>query len=122
MAKILKIDISKTKYSREYTRFYEAYNTLYFNGRLPKIKVRIGRLLDTNGNPTYGWTGFSPKNKRAVCIVLNQELKKWRCTHLITLLHEMCHVSLGMLEDDHGKIFLAETRRIIAEGALDDLL
>ncbi len=112
--------IKPTKVSRYLTRFYEAYNTLYFNGKLPKLKVYYGRLK----RDVYGETAFNAKNHRAAFITVNQKLHRqgWSCTEHVTLLHEMVHVSIGPTKDSHGKEFQKQKRRLIVAGAFDDIL
>ena len=110
----------KKIYARRLTSFYEAYNTAYFYGRLPQIKVYYTALPIT----MYGRTDFSLKTKRAIHVLVNRRLKDWLCTSLITLLHEMIHVSNGALreKDSHGKIFQRERQRLVKAGAFTRLL
>lgn len=108
--------------SKELTRFYEVYNSIYFNGTLPKIKVYHRKLKPK----TYGWTAFDVKSRRAVYIGVSETLHRqgWQCTELVTLLHEMVHVSMGPVseKEGHGKEFQKRKRKLIVAGAFDDLL
>ena len=110
------------KASKYLTRFYEAYNTLYFNGKLPKLKIGYGRVEPR----TYGVTAFDVKTRRAICITISQTLHNqgWQCTELVTLLHEMVHVEMGpvSIKEGHGKEFQRLKRRLIVAGAFDELL
>jgi SprT-like family len=112
------------KYSPMLTKIYELYNTAYFNGRLPKIRVYFGTLP----RKTYGHTCFDFDTRRATFITINQRIKTldWQCTACFTLLHEMCHVSIGLMgktqKENHGEEFQKEKHRVIALGAVDDLL
>jgi SprT-like family len=105
-------------YSPMLSRLYEAYNTAYFNGRLPRLKIYFGELPEKR----YGHTAICSPSRRASFITVNKLFKTWECMACVTLLHEMCHVSLGPLEDDHGDIFQEEKKRIFLLGAFNDIL
>jgi hypothetical protein len=113
------------KYSTIMSKWYEVNNTLYFNGRLPKLKVywsSLGRV--------YGRTEFDMNTRRAGFIEINARLKRyhWFYTAMITLVHEMCHVSIGVQGPggkdnkaaNHGDLFETEKKRVIRLGAVDD--
>lgn len=114
------------KFSKILTEIYETNNSLYFNGRLPRLKVYFAPLH----GKTYGETIFDLEDRRAIAIHINSKIGKlgWDCTATITMLHEMCHVSIGVqgdgtsAEKNHDEVFQAEKRRIIVLGAFDDLL
>jgi hypothetical protein len=101
---------------------YDAYNDVYFSGKLPTQVIVVvgdsaardmGQLADTSLGPV---------------ILIDYRLNPDGGEQLITMLHEMCHLtamtefsSTGLLLA-HGPKFHACMRRLMDEGAFDDLL
>ncbi len=118
------VDVDKITYSREMTHLYHHISKKYYGGKLPNIEVYFGPLPAPKDQVKYGVTGIGKeKGKYTVeYIVLNQKLKQFGedFSELI-LLHETIHAMFPH-ELDHGKIFKRERRRLILEGALDEIL
>jgi len=110
------------EYSREMTFFYHETNRKYFGDRLlPNIEVYYAKLKCTKGTFSYGLTAFNKKGK-VIHIILNKKLKTFGedMSHLVVL-HEILHAALPHTEM-HGSKFKKETRRLIIEGAYDEIL
>lgn len=101
---------------------YDEFNETYFNSRLPV--VRIGYYPDIegmDGEDAYGCTIHLSGYKHTTHILLNPYFRGWSKTTEATLLHEMIHVKMPK-RVGHGPKFQRELRRLIREGAFDDLL
>lgn len=101
---------------------YDAYNDSYFAGKLPtqvivalgdSAKHDYGQLADTAIGPV---------------ILIDTRMNPDAGEQLITTLHEMCHLAVGIefspngMLLDHGPKFHGCMRRLMDEGAFDDLL
>ena len=99
------------------TYAYQDYNNAYFDGKLPRnLKVYLGPAEGNAGitigvgSPTEEYIEINPKYNP-----IEQEL------HL-SLLHEMCHVSVGYSEfEEHGPRWQRCMHRLSDERAFEDL-
>lgn len=92
------------------------YNRRYFGGKLKLSDLCLKKMSHlTAGETTFYEGGIHPS------IAINAALTNWgRCIRII-LLHEMAHVSLPQ-HVEHGPIFKRRIRRLVKQGAYDDLL
>lgn len=98
---------------------YDKYNRKYFGNQLPKeTKVtwmgRKGHVGD-----------FVVLSSGAIVILINPLLRKLKTEKyaLLTLLHEMCHLSLWCQRSraSHGPKFQAEMKRLASLGAFETI-
>jgi len=92
------------------------YQRKYFRGPEPTISIRI--------NPGGSEGGcFKPKQQ---VVSIPHALTAFEKSCRIVLLHEMVHVNLasenGDPDPNHGLRFKSEIKRLIAQGAYDNLL
>jgi predicted metal-dependent hydrolase len=97
---------------------YETYNIRYFRQQLPIVKVGFYKKM---GKTEHGFTLRPVGAKFAQVICLNPYFEKWGDVLRQTLLHEMIHVKQGC-KLGHGPKFKKELKRLINEGAFDNLL
>jgi hypothetical protein len=115
---------------------YNLFNKKYFSDKLPDIYVHYGKTR----RGCYGFTAFTTLCKRcekckrlklkyghemkngrlAIHLTVSNLLKKSLGVHqsVITLLHEMMHVSIGG-KYKHGPKFRKEKKRLLRAGAYD---
>jgi hypothetical protein len=102
--------------------WYRSYNTTYFGGKLlPNVDVRwadlsaAGDLGSTTCTASFDWCA----------IFLDSATNRAEVTTRLTLLHEMCHIKVGMSgkdpPDEHGPPFQACMMDLAKQGALNDL-
>lgn len=101
--------------------WFAGYNEMYFNDALPKTVLVDWHLND----PRYlGLTDYE-EHGEYYHIMLNPEYNKSGKTARLTLLHEMCHVSLRHDDDvefdQHGPKWQACMHRLANAGAMEDL-
>jgi hypothetical protein len=101
---------------KQLRRTYDLYNGLYFGGKLSdQILIYYG-LAEGN-------TGQTRKSGSTFLIEINPRDNLTERQVDMTMLHEMCHVaSWGKDLREHGPSFMYQVRRIMLEGAFDDLL
>lgn len=101
--------------------WYAWYNKNYFYGKLPeKVDIVWSTAPDLSED-----LGDSQKLTDGVFLIrLNVHYNTCGVTALNTLLHEMVHVDLDGKEHslDHGPMFHARIRKLVEDGAYDDLL
>jgi hypothetical protein len=85
--------------------WYREYNRKYFGNKLPKAHVKF------SGIEGLGVTHVEWKE-----IFISKQLKRWRAIALMTLLHEMVHLSLPP-RFNHGPRFNKEMLRLAKAGA-----
>jgi hypothetical protein len=103
------------------THQYQVYNDGYFDGKLPKtLLVYVG---PARGNAAITINiGDVSGAFTAEYIEINPAENPIRQEEYISLLHEMCHVSVGLSEfEEHGPKWHRCMRTLAAEGAFDDL-
>lgn len=94
---------------------YDEYNAKYFDGGLAKIPVVWGRVGKGNA------AEFHPDKMQIVIHLLLRRYGLETYTKML-LLHEMTHVKLRHRRiKDHGKVWVAEMRRLASVGAFDGL-
>lgn len=94
---------------------FNRYNRKYFSGKLQVSDVRFGRVQGS----THADTTFL--ESAAPIVTLGKHLKDTtRFLHMV-LLHEMTHVDLGPAAG-HGPKFVKRMRKLVRQGAFDDLL
>lgn len=94
--------------------FYALFNKRYFSGKLPDVYLHHVKLARND----YGITHFL--KGCPVLTVINKSLKHHQKHTLMTLLHEMGHIKLGV-RVKHGPKFQREMRRLARLGAFDPL-
>ena len=127
-------NIKGCKPTARYQKYFDKTNKLYFEGKLPKVKVytapllKITQLSQKSALDSRNW---KHAGNYAICgydefgepsVILDKGTSIFHS--LITrqsILHEQIHWYLG-LNVGHGKIFKAQIRRIAALGALDNLI
>jgi hypothetical protein len=109
------------KVSIALTHQYQVYNDGYFDGKLPKtLLVYVGSARG-NAAITVNIGNFNGLFE-AEYIEINPAENPIRQEEYISLLHEMCHVSVGLTEfEEHGPKWHQCMRTLAAEGAFDDL-
>ena len=108
--KILPMNNRSLKY------WYGVFNKKFFDSKLPNILVRFRKVKATN----FGETDIERKTYIPVEIRISPELKRQHRHAIITLLHEMCHVSNAIEHKRrcyHGPKFVEEMERIFKRGA-----
>jgi predicted metal-dependent hydrolase len=104
------------KKTKTLTQMFNFYNRKYFGGELKIFNIRFKRLpASTYGQVQFYKGGYLPE------IEINRSLLKIPTYVSIIVLHEMAHVSLPK-SAKHGHRFLAVIKRLVVEGAYDDLL
>lgn len=106
-------------------KWYDKYNKLYFDGKLPKAEVGLNDELEgTKPNlECYGITvSFTDDDTKTtvVQIHINPELHVTFDQARLTLLHEMVHIFLFPY-DKHGKKFHDAMKTLAIKGAMDAL-
>jgi hypothetical protein len=92
------------------------YNRKYFGGKLKLSDLRLKKMSHLTAGETTFYEGGVPP-----AIYINKALTNWgRCVRIV-LLHEMAHVSLPQ-HVEHGPRFKRRIRRLVKQGAYDDLL
>jgi hypothetical protein len=77
---------------------FDELNTRFFDGRLPKYRVRWCA-------PHGREHGFIDEAAATICICDPPDVR-------VTLLHEMCHIGTA----GHGRVFRAKLRRLARQG------
>jgi hypothetical protein len=121
-------------------RDYRAYNRLYFQNRLPKaelyfvdqrnpiLKIRASKseVLAWERSAVAETASWIPSdktpNKHEIRFARMFRRLTGRAIFRIVLLHEMIHMRFRGCRAQHGPRFQKEKRRLILEGAFDDLL
>lgn len=113
------------KPARNLERIYRTYNRKYFDGKLPDdTQIFWNDEITETDKPkelTHGLTiQFEDEETkhRFFMIYINPNVTAMGVTRM-TLLHEMCHVSLGT--GRHGKRFEEEMKRIASRDAFKGL-
>lgn len=111
-------------------RWFDEYNRLYFDGRLPQCKV-VWSLTLVDEDPNV--LGDFDAAARPLVIRISKTLKGWDKLTRLTLLHEMVHVALmddPVARDAHDDtvcdpkadaIFDHEMLKLAQKGALNGL-
>lgn len=92
-------------------RTYQKYNRQYFGNKLPKLSevdVHWGFIKEMG----YEWGGV---------IVINRRYRQRDAIWKLTLLHEMVHLSLPNVKDEHGPRFQKAMLRLARLGAFEGL-
>jgi hypothetical protein len=92
-------------------RTYQQYNRKYFGNKLPKVSevdLHWGSIREMG----YEWGGE---------IVINRRYRYRDAVWKLTLLHEMVHLSLPAVQDEHGKEFQKGMLRLAKAGAFEGL-
>jgi hypothetical protein len=123
------------KLSKRWQKYFDKCNRLYFDSRLPEVRVYTAPLLKITqlsqktvqslkswehaGN--YALAGYDENDEP--CIILDKGTAVFHPVLTAqSVLHESIHFYLGLEIKSHGKIFKAQIRRIASLGALDDLI
>jgi hypothetical protein len=95
---------------------YKHYNRKYFKNKLPTVWLHYGGKPGRSAHAETTWYSDG-----AMEIMINREFQ--RCGRLIRifLLHEMAHVSLPN-NAFHGPRYKARIKKLIRQGAYDNLL
>lgn len=98
--------------------WYKTFNRKYFSKKLPKIPVRFKKVAKN----CLGETDIYNKTYEPVEIRIHPKLSKSLGTKqcIMTLLHEMCHVSATMKHKrrtGHGPKFRKEIETLFRKGA-----
>ena len=94
---------------------FRRYNRKYFGGKLKVSDVRFGN------SRCLGETSFFDNCPPA--IVIDRKLLNYGRVVRMVLLHEMAHVSMPDAAGvGHGPKFVRRMRRLVSQGAFDDLL
>jgi len=104
--------------SAELRDYYKSYNKTYFGNRLPKrLRVYFGKTAPNHVAETR-ITNWVPQY-----IVLRHELQFLERIACTTLLHEMCHVEFPKTPQEHfhGSRFKRRMRKLVRQGAFDNL-
>jgi hypothetical protein len=102
--------------ARDLEQLYAEYNDLYFEGKLPTIPVKWGKVHKNHDAEFVTYVDGS------LAIVLTPGLKKFPRFAYIRVLHEMIHVKQRDLKGDlHGPKFQREMKRLARVGAFDGL-
>jgi hypothetical protein len=96
-------------------KVFRQYRKKYFNNRIPIVSVRFGRVPHGGQAETDFW-GDEP----VVITISRRHVNSGRIARIV-LLHEMIHLELGV-EEGHGKKFSKRKRKLMKQGAYDDLL
>lgn len=91
-------------------RAFDMYNRAYFKNKLPHDTTVEWKYLGGD----MGWQVDK-------YIYVDRRLKQWKRIALATLLHEMAHLDLPP-QVFHGPQFVRRMRRLVAQGAFDNLL
>jgi hypothetical protein len=103
------------KSDRQLKRFYNTYNRLYFDGKLPECHIWWEPL----GGSTFGDCLYLEEEK-VWRIRMNPFMAGWKSVYRFTLLHEMVHVKLSPYLK-HGKKFNDEMLRLAEQGAFNNI-
>lgn len=101
--------------NRRLERLFERYNEKFWDGRLNKIKILVADLASDSRERIAGRFSLLPIDEAKILVdpaACGSDLEVRR-----TLLHEMCHLALCCMDDDHGPVFLSELKRIWSRGA-----
>jgi hypothetical protein len=94
---------------------FRRYNRKYFGGKLRVSDVRFGN------SRCLGETAFFD-NCPPIIVIDRKMMNYGRIVRMI-LLHEMAHVSMSdAVGVGHGPKFIRRMRRLVGQGAFDDLL
>jgi len=97
---------------------YRHYNRLWFNNKLPKrhVHIRFAKMP----RQRLGDYQFTDGH---YYIRLNRRTRFWPPVWRATLLHEMGHVATeGFESEEHGPMWLEIMRRLLKNGAFNDLV
>ena len=108
--------MARRKKKKSLFQVFMYYNRKYFGGKLKVSDLRLKKMSHLiAGETTFYEGGVHPS------IVINEALTNWgRCVRIV-LLHEMAHISLPK-DAEHGPRFKRRIRRLVKQGAYDDLL
>lgn len=105
---------------------YQEYNAAYFNGRLPTIPIRWGKLKHATALVDFQVIGIKGGKKRyhgGLNMVFSDKYSRPAETLFPVLLHEMIHVYivhiLDDIEDNHGHVFLKLRRQLSEWSGID---
>jgi hypothetical protein len=94
---------------------FQQYNRKYFSGKLKVSDVQFGN------SRCLGETAFFD-NCPPIIVIDRKMMNYGRIVRMI-LLHEMAHVSMpNAVGVGHGPKFVRRMRRLVSQGAFDDLL
>jgi len=94
---------------------FRSYNRRYFGGKLKVSDVQFGN------SRCLGETAFFD-NCPPIIVIDRKMMNYGRIVRMI-LLHEMAHVSMSdAVGIGHGPKFVRRMRRLVSQGAFDDLL
>jgi hypothetical protein len=96
-------------------KVFKYYRKKYFKNHIPVVSVRFGRV-SRNGHAETDFWGDEP-----VLITISRKYINSGRIARISLLHEMMHIELGV-EEGHGEKFMRRKKRLMKQGAYDDLL
>lgn len=91
---------------------YRKFRRKYFGARLPKVSE-----VDLRWEANIPEVGYEHGGE----IVLNVRYRHRASVWKLTLLHEMVHLSLPNVKEDHGKEFQKEMLRLARAGAFKGL-
>lgn len=97
-------------------KLYHEYNRLYFGGKLPDVPI----VWSSKKNPdSRGCCVYQPE----LVIYLNPRFRNWERIWGMTLIHEMVHVEHrhDVRVKDHGHKFQNRMKRLVEQGAFQDL-
>jgi hypothetical protein len=97
-------------------KLYIEYNRLYFGNKLPNVPVIWSRK---HTKDCRGLCVYSPQ----LVIYLNPKFKDWERIWAMVLLHEQVHVEQrhDLRATDHGRKFQARMKKLVQQGAFQDL-
>jgi hypothetical protein len=102
--------------------FYDRANENFFDGKLPKVKIRWSKKSGGKWGPLeMGITYIKSGGGDASQISLNPKYRNQSSLWCLSLLHEMVHVEQRELpeEEMHGDKFHERMRELAVSGAFD---
>jgi len=94
---------------------FRKYNRLYFNNKVKVSDVRFGRIRPKGAGETSFFSDCPP------IITIDRELMHFGRFACMVLLHEMVHASMHH-NVGHGPKFVRRIKRLVKQGAYDNLL